>query len=248
MTPCPCDIVAIVAHPDDAELNCGGTLALAAAQGWRAAVVDLTRGELSTRGTPEIRAEEALDAARALGLTARIQLGLPDGSIEDGVETRRRVVDIIRRLRPRVVIAPPREDHHADHMAAGEIVARAMWLSGVMKYLPRLDPWRPESLIHYVGSRAAIPSSVVDISPVYDRRLAAIRAFRSQFWNPESNEPPTRIASPEFLDQIEGRARYFGFLIGAKYGEAFTSAEPIAVSRPVEIFGRERWENRPSGS
>ena len=234
----PCDLVAFVAHPDDAELNCGGTLALAASQGYKTAVVDFSRGELSTRGTLEERAKETEAATKALGLTYRIQLGLPDGHLRDEDESRFLVVDVIRRMRPQVVIAPPRDDHHPDHMAVAETVARSFYLAGVRKYHPGLEPWRPNSLLHYVGARAVVPQCVVDISAVYEERAEAIRCFRSQFHDPGSAQPATRIALPEFMSWIEGMTRHYGYLIGASYGEAYTSAEPVPIVDPVQVFGR----------
>ena len=174
LEPAPCDIVAFTAHPDDMELNCSGTLALSASRGWRAGAVDFTRGELATRGTPEVRAEEALAAARLLGLACRVNLGFPDGHLHDTDENRKAVVRLLRRMRPRVVIAPPLSDHHAEHMAAAELVRNSLYLAGVARYLPGEGPWRPHALLHYLGSRAAVPTLVVDITSVYERRRSAI--------------------------------------------------------------------------
>lgn len=240
----PCDLIAFVAHPDDAELNCGGTLALAAKQGYKTAVVDFTRGELSTRGTPETREEETRNASRVLDLAYRVQLGRPDGHLRDDDDARGRVVEILRTARPKVVIAPPFDDHHPDHIAVAEVVARSFYLAGVKKYRPGLDPWRPNSLLHYAGSRAVTPRFVVDITPVYETRKRAIECYRSQFHDPGTRETQTRIALPEFMEWIEGMVRHYGFLIGASYGEAYTSPEPVPISNPVQVFGREKWENR----
>ena len=168
--PTECDIVAFMAHPDDAELQCGGTLALAAATGSRAGVVDFSRGELATRGSPEERAAEAEAAAGELGLRCRINLGLPDGHLEDREEYRKEVVRLIRLMRPKVIIAPALADHHPDHMAVATIVDRSFYLSGIAKYLPELEPWRPNTLLHTMGTRPAVPSLVVDISKVYETR------------------------------------------------------------------------------
>lgn len=244
----PCELVAFVAHPDDAELNCGGTLALAAARGQRVAVVDLTRGELGTRGTPERRAEEAALAARALGLSARINLGLPDGHLHDTDEARRAVVDILRRLRPTVVIAPPLEDHHPDHAAAGRILANSVYLAGVARYAPGLEPWRPHALLHYLGSRAGVPRLVVDVTPAHEARRAAILCYRSQFHDPDSKEPATRISHPQFLEAIEGTSRRYGALIGVPFGEAFTSAEPVPTTDLVGLYERVPWKHPDSRS
>lgn len=243
-TPVPCDLVAFMAHPDDAEITCGGTLALAAEQGHRTAVVDFTRGELSSRGTPEIRRREADEASGILGLTCRVNLEMPDGHLHDGDEPRRRVVELIRRMRPRVVITLPVVDHHADHEAVAAIVSRSFHLSGVRRYLPDLEPWRPRFLLHTVGARPLLPDLVVDISSVHAKRKAAMEAYRSQFHGDSSETAPTRISDPEFIDWIEGGLRRFGFFIGASYGEGFTCAEPVPVYDVVQQLGRDKWEAR----
>lgn len=258
----PCDIVAFAAHPDDVELNCSGTLAAAAARGWKAGVVDFSRGELGTRGTPEIRAREAAAAAQALGLTCRVNLGLPDGHLRDSDEARRLVVRLLRAMRPRVVIAPPLDDHHADHIAVAETVSHSFYLAGVAKYggdsdgggdsdedgdsdreAQTRDPWRPRTLLHYTGSRMITPDLVVDITEVYEARRKATLCFASQFYQEDSEELPTRIAHPDFFDAIEGRCRHFGALIGARYGEAYTTPEPIGVTDVVALYEREAWKH-----
>jgi bacillithiol biosynthesis deacetylase BshB1 len=246
--PRPCDIVAFVAHPDDAELNCGGTLALSARQGRRVGIVDFTRGELSTRGTPELRAEESAAAARELGLECRVNLGFADGHLRDDEQSRRAVVELLRTMKPSIVIAPPFEDHHPDHMAVATIISRSVYLAGVAKYAPGLAPFRPDSVLHYVGNRPIAPQIIVDISSVHDARVAAIRCFRSQFFDAESKEGTTRIALPEFMDWVDGRLRHFGMLIGASRGEGFTSAEPVPITDLASVFGRGRWENRSDKS
>ena len=236
-----CDIVAFAAHPDDVELNCAGTLALAVKQGRSAGIVDFCRGELGTRGTPEIRDEEAARSAKVLGLSSRINLRLPDGSIRDTDESRALVVRTLRRMRPQVVIAPSLTDHHADHMAVAEILQRSFYLAGVAKYAPGDPAWRPRALLHYCGSAMTTPSIVVDISAVYQQRVDAALCYESQFYNAASSEPPTRIAHPDFLDAIEGRARHFGMTIGVKYGEGYTMREPIPTTDIVGLLGTEPW-------
>lgn len=230
------------AHPDDAELNCGGTLALAAVQGWKTAVVDFTRGELSTRGTLEKRAKETDKASRVLGLSYRVNLELPDGHLHDCDDYRQIVVRTIRQTRPQVVIAPPLEDHHADHIAVATIVSRSHYLAGVEKYFPGLEPWRPHYLLHYLGSRPAIPDLVTDISSVYEKRTQAVLCYGSQFHNTRSQERATRISHPEFLHWIDGRLRHFGLMIGVSYGEAFTTPEPVPVFDLVAQLRRGTWE------
>jgi bacillithiol biosynthesis deacetylase BshB1 len=238
----PCDIVAFTAHPDDMELTVSGTLALAVRQGWRAAAVDFSRGELSTRGTPELRDEEALEAAGILGLSCRYNLKLPDGHIRDTDEARKLVVRVLRQLRAKVVIAPPIQDHHPDHMAVAEIVSKSLYLAGVGKYEPLEKPWRPHVLLHYLGSLPAVPDLVVDITSVYEIRRQAILCHASQFHKEGTDEPPTRISHPDFLDAIEGTVRNYGRLIGAAYGEAYTCSLPVPVTDIVSLYSKPPWE------
>ena len=240
--PTACDIVAFMAHPDDADLQCGGTLALAVARGWSAGVVDFSRGELASRGTPEERAVEAQAAARELGLSCRVNLALADGHLEDRQECRKEVVRLLRLMRPTVVIAPALSDHHPDPMAVAAVVDRSFYLSGIAKYLPDHEPWRPNTLLHTMGTRPGIPSLVVDITEVYPARKKAIDCYRSQFHQPGSNEPQTRISHPEFNEWVDGALRHYGFMIGASYGEAFTSAMPVPVSDPVEQYSVVPWK------
>ena len=214
----PFDLVVFSAHPDDAELCCGGLLLLCAEQGRRTAVVDLTRGELGSLGTPEIREQEAGEAAGVLRLTKRCNLGVPDGHIRDTDENREQIVRVVQELRPTLVIAPPREDHHPDHMGLAELVRQSVYLCSVRKYLPASPPWRPKALLHHMGSRHQTPKFVVDISSVIDRRLEAVRCYRSQFDSPQEGFP-VRIASERFLDSIQASLAHYGSLIGVAYGE-----------------------------
>ena len=241
MEPLPCDIVAFAAHPDDAELTCGGTLALAVRQGWKAAVVDFTRGELSTRGTVEERRKEAAEAARVLGLTCRVNLELPDGHLHDSDENRKLVVRLLRKMRPRVVIAPPLLDHHPDHMAVARIIQRCFFLAGVEKYAEGDPPWKPHALLHYMGTAPAAPDLVVDVSSVHEVRMEAIRCYRSQFYREGADEPPTRISHPDFLTTVEGMSRRMGFFIGISFGEGFTSMAPVPVPDPVSLYFHAPW-------
>ncbi len=242
----PCDIVAITAHPDDMEICCGGTLALAVHQGWKAGAVELTRGEMGTRGTPEIRDGEAREAARVLGLSCRANLELPDGHLHDSDEARKLIVRVLRLMRPRVVIAPPLKDHHPDHMAVAEIVSRSMHLAGIAKYLSDLEPWKPHVLLHYLSAtRPVTPSLVVDISSVFEQRTEAMMCHRSQFFREGSTERQTRIAHPGFSKTIEGRLRHFGGLIGVAYGEPFSADEPVPARDLVTLYSKAPWEHPP---
>ncbi len=230
------DILAIAAHADDVELCCGGLLAKTAAAGRRAAVIDMTRGEMGTRGTPEIRAEEARAAAEALGLAARECLGLPDARIENTEAARLAVVETLRKHRPRVVIAPHPTDLHPDHARTGEIVRDAYFLARLRR-LGAGGSHRPRALLYMMHHTPFEPTFVVDVTDSFDRKMAACRAYVSQLHDPSSREPRTQISDPLFLEAIESRARYFGSLIGVRYGEAFQAHETLPVSDVVSLFG-----------
>jgi LmbE family N-acetylglucosaminyl deacetylase len=205
------DVAALFAHPDDAELVAGGTLAREAQRGRRVALVDLTRGESGSRGTPETRAAEAAEAARILGADHRESLGLPDGGLSDTAEQRDAIVAAVRRLRPRVVILPDAEQRHPDHAAAGRLVYAASFLYG----LSTMEG----------GERA--PTLVVDVTSTWDLKLAAIAAFRSQF-TPGSGESVS-LPFDRFRENVELAGRRHGQRIGVRYGEGFVTREPVAV-------------------
>lgn len=241
--PIPCDIVAFAAHPDDVEMTCGGTLALSVQRGWRAGVVDFTRGELATLGTPERREEEALAAAEILGLACRVNLGLPDGGLRDTRELRETVVRLLRILRPRVVISPPDSDHHPDHMAVGEVLSRSVYLAGVPRYAPGEPPWRPHVLLYHANLYNIRPTLVVDITSVYDLRRRAIECYGSQLRREDPSQPATRVSHPAFLAALEGSCRHYGSLIGAEYGEGFFSKTPVPVSDLVALYSTPPWRH-----
>ena len=242
--PEPCDLLVFAAHPDDAELCCGGLLARTAAQGRRAAVVDLTRGELGSLGTPEIRASEAAQAARVLGLAERRNLGLPDGGVRDTDDNRRLVVAAIRELLPAVVVCPPAVDHHPDHMGVAELVRQSFYLCGIRKFAPELPPWKPKALLHHFGSRPMRPDLVVDISAQFDTRMSAVRCYESQFGGAQPEGFSLRISSRRFLASIEATLAYYGSLIGVAYGEPYTSELPLPVGDLVGLFEIEPWKDR----
>lgn len=229
------DVLAIVAHPDDAELGCGGTLLAASALGLSTGIVDLTRGELGTRGTPEIRAAEAATADHILKLTLRENLGLRDGFFANDEASQRAIITAIRTHQPQLVITNAPADRHPDHGRSHSTVLQACFLSGLRR-IETLGPdgqmqapHRPARVIAMIQDRHLTPSLVVDISPHWDQKLAAIKAFKSQFFDPDSGEPVTHIAQPTYLDFLRSRARILGHMIGVEYGEGFILDEPTPV-------------------
>ena len=239
-----CDLLVFSAHPDDAELCCGGLLLVAASHGWKTGVVDLTRGEAGSLGSPETRLSEARRAGHILGLAHRRNLGLADGHLRDTDANRALIVETVRELKPQVVVGPPREDHHPDHMATAELLRQSMFLCGVKKYAPDSPPWRPKALLQHFGSRAVAPQLVVDISGVFEKRMEAVRAYESQFGVDQPKDFPVRLASSRFLKSIEATLAYYGSLIGVAYGEPFTSEAPLPVNDLVGLFSIEPWKDR----
>jgi bacillithiol biosynthesis deacetylase BshB1 len=233
------DVLAIGAHPDDVELTMGGLLLRLRDAGRSVAILDLTRGEGGTRGTPEIRAREAAEAAALLGAEARVVLDLGDGRLAATEEVRRAVVDAIRRFRPALVLAPRGADLHPDHAAAGEAVRSVRYVCGMPKWFPGPHgPHRPRSFLysmHHSCDRP--PSLVVDVTPVFERKMSLVRCFASQLHDPGSKEPRTSIASEDFLPRWEARHRWFGERIGVRYGEPFFHEGPVPVLDPVTLLG-----------
>ena len=236
----PMDVVAFGAHPDDVELSAGGTLAKLAALGKSCAIVDLTHGELGTRGSAELRATEAANAASILGLVHRENLGLADGFFEVNEDALVRVVSAIRRLRPSIVLANALEDRHPDHGRGAELVARAAFLAGLPKVKTGApespEPaWRPKAVYHYIQDHDRHPDVVMDITGHLDTKFEAILAFSSQFHDPQSKEPVTPISSPEFLDHVRGRATSFGRPAGFRHGEGFEVRRPVGVDSLLDL-------------
>ncbi len=227
------DILAFSPHPDDAELYCAGTLLLLSQAGKRVGIADLTRGELSTRGTQESRGAETAEATRILGLDLRENLELPDGDIANTAEHRLRVVRALRQWRPRTVLLPFFEDRHPDHVHASRLVRDAMFASGLAKVKsmdangrPQL-PWRPARAYYYMLSHDFEPAFIIDISAVQQQKMQAVRAYATQFHTGGSDdEPETYISTPEFLQSLIGRAQRLGFLVGGTYGEGFLPLQP----------------------
>lgn len=229
------DILVLAAHPDDAELGCGGTILKHIAAGHKVGVVDLTRGELGTRGTIETRAKEAADSAKILGLEVRENLGLPDGFFRNEREHQLEVVKAIRKFQPEIVLGNAVYDRHPDHGRASEVIFEACFLSGLAKVTTEHAPWKPKALYHYIQSQFITPDFVVDVSQHWDKKMEAIRAFRTQFYDPNNKEPDTYISSPAFLQLVESRANELGHSIGAKYGEGFTVRRFIGVNSLFDL-------------
>jgi bacillithiol biosynthesis deacetylase BshB1 len=227
------DILAIGAHPDDVDMICGGTLAKLVAGGRSVAIVDLTRGEMGTRGSPDIRAREAQAAARVLGASERVTLDLGDGRLENSAENRRQVIEVIRHFRPTLILTHYWEDLHADHAAAGSLVRSVMYPVGFAKYPAQGEPYRPNEVLFFMAHTPFEPSFIVDIDGFHERKLEAVRCFASQFYREGSDEPPTGIAQPDFLTRLEARARYFGGLIGRSFGEPFRVTRAVPMVDPV---------------
>ena len=246
----PLDVLALAAHPDDVELCAGGTMCLLARQGYRTGVVDFTRGELGTRGTPEGREREAAAAAEVLGLAARENLGIPDGDIQNTRENQLRVIRAVRRHRPAVVLTTAETVRHPDHGDATRLSVDALFYAGLAKIETTDDdgapqePWRPHHVLHYMQALDFEPTFVVDVSDVWDQRMDALLAFESQFYQGgegEGDEPETYISNPGFLQWVEARARVYGYRIGATYGEPFLYRHgPVGVSDLVATLNRER--------
>ncbi|MDA0205906.1 MAG: bacillithiol biosynthesis deacetylase BshB1 [Acidobacteria bacterium] len=239
----PSDLVVFAAHPDDAELCCGGLLLNTVRSGRTTAIVDLTRGELGSLGTPEQRTKEAASAAQALRLTHRVNLNIPDGYVRDTDDNRTAVVRAIRQLRPQLVIAPPLDDHHPDHMGTADLLRQSFYLCGIKNYLPALPPHRPRALLHHMSTRPMNPQVVVDISEFIQERMDAVRCYKSQFGVKQDKDFPVRIASEKLLESIEATLKYFGSLIGVAYGEPYTSELPIPATDLLSLFDIEPWKD-----
>lgn len=234
------DVLAIGAHPDDVELSAGGTLAKLAAMGYKTGILDLTRGEAGTRGTPEQRAREAVDAARLLGLSVRENLQLRDAHVQVDDESRTKLVRVLRRLRPRIIFSQSPNDPHPDHAHAAQLVRQAWHLSGLAKYDADAgqERWRANCVATFLFTRTLAPSFIVDVSEFYEKKWAAVHAHASQFHNPQSSEMQSRVSTPQFLREIEARDRYFGAMIGIECGEPFYVQEALNVDDPVALLTR----------
>lgn len=236
------DILVFGAHPDDAELGAGATIAKEIASGKKVGIVDLTRGELGTRGTPEIRDEEAKKAASILGLSLRENLEFADGFFVNDRHHQMQVIEVIRKYRPDIVLCNAVHDRHIDHARGSQLVSDSCFLSGLMKIDTKWmgeeewqEPWRPKQVYHYIQWKNLEPDFVVDVSDFIDLKMQAIEAYASQFYDPDSEEPTTPISSKNFTDSIRYRARDLGRLIGAEYAEGFTAERHLAVQSLYDL-------------
>ena len=228
-------ILAIAVHPDDVELGCAGTLIKHAQKGQAVGIIDLTRGELGTRGTPELRLQEAQNAADVMGLVMRENLKMRDGFFRNDEEHQMQLISYIRKYQPDIVIANALDDRHPDHGRAGKLIADACFLSGLSKVETELNgenqkAWRPKRVFHMIQDRVHEPTFLVDISEVFEQKMESIKCYKSQFHNPDSNEPTTYIATQNFLEQIRYRDALLGKRIGKEYAEAYVSLNTTGIA------------------
>jgi bacillithiol biosynthesis deacetylase BshB1 len=234
------DVLAIFAHPDDVELTVGGTMLKMKHLGYRTGALDVTAGEMGTRGTPEGRADEAIEAAKVLKLDVRENLGLPDGHVFVTDDERTQMVRALRRLKPRVILTHQLGDPHPDHDHIAQLVRESARLASMKRYdqASGSDKIPVPCVAHNIFSRHVLPSFVIDISDFLDAKMEAIRAHSSQFYDPASTEPETRLTNKNFLDELETRSRYFGSLIGVAAGEPFFVREALNINDPVDLLTR----------
>ncbi|HEX8333868.1 MAG TPA: bacillithiol biosynthesis deacetylase BshB1 [Segetibacter sp.] len=228
------DILAFGVHPDDVELGCSGTLLSAIAEGKKVGIIDLTQGELGTRGTAETRKTEAENAARILGVDVRENLKMADGFFQNDEAHQRQVISIIRKYKPEIVLANAPEDRHPDHGRSAKLVSDAAFLSGLRKIETETggenqEAWRPKYVFHYIQDRFLQPGFVVDISAHHDKKIESVLCYQTQFFNPNLKEPQTYISSPEFIETVKSRAMMLGKRIGVKFAEGFISEKVLGV-------------------
>lgn len=239
------DVLFFGAHPDDVELGCGGTVHKLSSSGLKVGIVDLTRGELGTRGTTAIRKAEAEEAARILGLTVRDNCDISDGHIDISRENKARVIQKIRQYQPDLVILPYFSDRHPDHVNASKLVKECIYYAGTEKWpvgipVADLPAWRPKFYLYYMLAEPFEPNVIVDITGHEEARLQAFRAYKSQFFVPghDSNEKETWISRPEFSEQLQARLRFYGYQIGTAFAEPFYSDQPIPLADLMALTRR----------
>ena len=229
------DILAFGAHPDDVELGCGGTIAKEIANGKKVGIIDLTRGELGTRGTPELRIKESENASKKIGVEIRENLGFKDGFFKNDESHQLEIIKIIRKFKPSIVLCNAKDDRHIDHPKGADLVASSCFLSGLKKVKTDLegkkqDSWRPNNVYHYIQWKNSSPDFLVDISGFEDVKMNAVKCYSSQFYDPSSKEPETLISKKNFLDTIYNRSLDFGRLIGVDHAEGFTTNKTIGTN------------------
>jgi bacillithiol biosynthesis deacetylase BshB1 len=234
------DVLVFCAHPDDAELSMGGTIAKLAKNDLKVGIIDFTQGELGTRGSAEIRQKEAFQAAIQLKVATRENLHLPDGNIAVNKENLMHVLIAIRKYKPKIIFAPYKNDRHPDHMHVSKLVKSGFFYSGLPKVKTfdkgtAQEAYRPRKIFYYMQSYAFEPSFIVDITDTFETKMKAVRAFDTQFHNPNSKEPETFISQPRFIKYIESRAEFYGFQIGRDYGEPFFSEEAVEIDMPALV-------------
>ncbi len=237
------DILAFGSHPDDVELGCSGTLAKEISKGKKVGIIDLTRGELGTRGTAETRDVEAEQAAKILGVSVRLNMEFADGFLVNDKHHQIELIKIIRRYQPEIVLCNAVHDRHIDHAKGSQLVSDSCFLSGLLKVDTMdedsdgwQDPWRPKQVYHYIQWKNLEPDFVVDVSGFIEKKMEAVMAYKSQFFDPKSKEPETPISSKNFTDSIKYRARDMGRLIGTEYGEGFTAERYPAVDSIFDLI------------
>ena len=234
------DILAFGAHPDDVELGCSGTIAKEVSLGKKVGIIDLTRGELGTRGSVEIRNSESAKASEILGVSVRENLDMRDGFFINDEAHQLKIIQILRKYRPEIVLCNAITDRHIDHGKGSKLVSDACFLSGLVKIETELNGekqqvWRPKVVYHYIQWQNIEPDFVVDISGFLDKKMESVLAYGSQFYDPNSNEPVTPIASKNFLDSVKYRAEDFGRLVGVEYAEGFTTERYLAVNSLADL-------------
>ncbi len=246
------DILAFGVHPDDVELGCAGTLLIEKRNGKKTGIIDLTRGELGTRGTAETREKEAQDAAQIMQVDIRENLYMADGFFENDKNNQLKIITALRQYKPGIVLSNAAEDRHPDHGRSARLVSDAVFLSGLQKIATHekgigkndnvaQEQWRPQHVFHYIQDKYIEPDFVIDVTDVFEKKLEAIGAFKTQFFNPqaqEDEEPQTHISSPEFLESVIYRAKMFGRMIGVKYAEGYKSQKMIGI-RSFDVLIKE---------
>ena len=235
------DILAIGAHPDDVELGCGGTLAKEIANGKKVGILDLTRGELGTRGSADIRDTEAAEAARILNISVRENLRFADGFFVNDAKHQLEIIKIIRKYQPEMVLCNAIDDRHIDHGKGSKLVSDACFLSGLRRIVTTLEgneqeAWRPKQVYHYIQWKSLQPDFVVDISDYMEQKINAVLAYKSQFYDSNSKEPETPISNKNFLDSVKYRAEDLGRIIGTNYAEGFTAERYVAVNKISDLI------------